>query len=107
MKTQLASLESTRQRLEIAPELGGAVVRWDWKSEKGWAPVFRRWDHESDDRYTFSCFPLVPWSNRITQGGFEHDGMFYPVRPNRAGEAYPIHGDGWLQKWKIVDEGDY
>lgn len=106
MKPSLSSLETTQQRLEIAPELGGAVMRWDWKSQQGWNPIFRRWDQASDDRYTFACFPLVPWSNRITQGGFEQDGIFHPVRNNRAGEAYPIHGDGWLQAWQVTDSTD-
>jgi aldose 1-epimerase len=44
---------------------------------------------------------MVPWSNRIGGGGFEQNGRFYPMQPNRAGEPYPIHGDGWIQPWLI------
>jgi aldose 1-epimerase len=43
----------------------------------------------------------VPWSNRISGGGFSHAGQFHPIQPNRSGEAYPIHGDGWLQPWRL------
>lgn len=51
--------------------------------------------------YTLASFPLVPWSNRISQGGFEHNGTRYDMRPNRVHEPYPIHGDGWLQSWTL------
>ncbi|MFB2351563.1 aldose epimerase family protein, partial [Priestia megaterium] len=35
-------------------------------------------------------------------GGFAQDGHFHPMQPNRAGESYPIHGDGWLQAWQLA-----
>ncbi len=94
------------QRLRLLPELGGSVASWEWKTVNGWTPVFRPWDGESADRYSFACFPLVPWSNRISGGGFAQDGIFHAVRANRLDEHYPIHGDGWLQAWKIAEQDD-
>jgi aldose 1-epimerase len=102
MANEIITLETPAQRLQLVPRLGGGVAAWDWKSEAGWTPLFRPWDRASEDRYTLACFPLVPWSNRITAGGFDFDGVHYPVRPNRAGEPYPIHGDGWLQPWRVT-----
>jgi aldose 1-epimerase len=101
MGSPIISLESATQRLQLLPTLGGSVASWDWKAEEDWTPIFRPWNGLSEDRYTFACFPLVPWSNRMTHGGFDHDGVFYLVRPNREEEPYPIHGDGWLQEWQI------
>ena len=101
MNEQLLLLEDANQRLRLLPRLGAAVASWDWKTARGDVPLFRRWDEKSDDRYTFACFPLLPWSNRITQGGFAHQGAHYPIRPNRVGEPYPIHGDAWLQAWQV------
>jgi aldose 1-epimerase len=98
------TLENDTQRLQLAPELGGSVAAWYWKLGNNWSPLFRPWDGRSDDRYTLACFPLVPWSNRITEGGFEQDGAFYPVKTNRADEPYPIHGDGWLQAWQVAEQ---
>lgn len=106
MTAAIISIESATQRLQIAPELGGGVTAWDWKGTSGWMPIFRPWDGASGDRYTLACFPLVPWSNRITHGGFEHEGVFYPVHANRTEEHYPIHGDGWLQAWKVAEHGE-
>lgn len=106
MATNIIALESETQRLRLAPELGGSATGWDWKAGNGWSPLFRPWDGASGDRYTLACFPLVPWSNRITQGGFDYDDTFYPIRANRTAEHYPIHGDGWLQAWQVAERAD-
>ena len=102
MPNEIVTLESGNNRLQLVPDLGGGVAAWNWKAANGWTPMFRPWDGQTEDRYTLACFPLVPWSNRITEGGFEQDGKFYPIALNREGEAYPIHGDGWLQPWKVT-----
>ncbi len=103
MSDDLISLQSDTQALQIAPTFGGGVTAWNWMTEHGWTPLFRPWDGASGDRYSLACFPLVPWSNRVAQDGFEHDGHFYPLHPNRAEERYPIHGDGWLQAWQVQE----
>jgi len=99
----VAVLQHERQRLSVLPGLGGSLASWEYQAQGQWTPLLRPWNGSSD-LYTTACFPLVPWSNRITADGFIHRGQHYPVRPNRAGEAYPIHGDGWLQAWQIVTQ---
>jgi len=106
MTADIITLESDTQRLHVSPVMGGSVTAWDWKAGEQWAPVFRPWDGISGDRYTLACFPLVPWSNRITQGGFEYEGAFYPIHANRTEEHYPIHGNGWLQSWQVAERAD-
>jgi aldose 1-epimerase len=103
---EMVTLEKDRQRLRVLPDAGGSLAAWDWKTVNGWTPLLRPWDGRSEDRYTLACFPLVPWSNRITGGGFELDGVFHPIRNNRTDEHYPIHGDGWLQQWQVSDQSD-
>lgn len=99
MQTTIVTLESPQQTLRLLPLLGGGIASWNWRTQAGAVPLLRPWDEKSEDRYTLACFPLVPWSNRITQGGFAHQGVHYPIHTNRDGEPYPIHGDGWLQPW--------
>ncbi|HEY8609494.1 MAG TPA: aldose 1-epimerase [Noviherbaspirillum sp.] len=106
MADEIVSIESDVQRLELAPRMGGAVTSWNWLAHGGNMPLFRPWNGASPDRYSFACFPLVPWTNRITDGGFEHEGRFHAVQANREGEPYPIHGDGWLQEWEVLEKGD-
>lgn len=92
-------LEHAGQRLGLVPELGGSVAAWQLDGAGAPIDLFRPWDRLSDDRYTMASFAMLPWTNRISRGGFEHAGRFHPITPNRIGETYPIHGDGWLQAW--------
>ncbi|RDI22624.1 aldose 1-epimerase [Pseudacidovorax intermedius] len=98
-------LQHAGQRLAVVPTRGGAVAAWQWLPPQG-APLdlWRPWDG-SDDLYRQASFAMVPWSNRIAQGGFEVAGRFHAMHPNREGEPYPIHGDGWLQPWQLRQTG--
>src|SRR5262249_11836912 len=46
---------------------------------------------------------LVPWSNRVSGGGFSFRGKRYRLDPNLEGEPYPIHGNGFALPWDVVD----
>lgn len=94
-------LEHAGQRLGLVPTLGGGVAAWQLDRPQGRLDLWRPWDGVNEDRYTLANFAMLPWSNRISGGGFEQAGHFYAMAPNRAGEPYPIHGDGWLQRWHI------
>lgn len=98
----IAWIETAQQRLGLVPALGGGVAEWDWLAGGTAVPLWRPWSRDSDDRYELASFAMLPWSNRISHGGFEHHGRWYPMAPNRAGEPYPIHGDGWLQAWSLT-----
>jgi len=95
-------LRHASQRLGLVPTLGGSVAAWQL-DRHGQEPLdlWRPWDGVTADLYQLASFPMVPWSNRISEGGFTHNGRFHPMRPNRDGEPYPIHGDGWLQSWSL------
>ncbi|MBI5719307.1 MAG: aldose 1-epimerase [Burkholderiales bacterium] len=95
-------LEAAGQRLGLVPALGGGVAEWCLVREGVDHHLWRPWSGASNDRYSLASFAMLPWSNRISGGGFEHRGRFEPMRPNRAGEPYPIHGDGWLQPWQVA-----
>ena len=98
-------LRHAGQHLGLVPTLGGSVAAWqldDPRSAAGRVDLWRPWDGATPDLYRLASFAMVPWSNRISGGGFEHAGRFHPLRPNRAGEPYPIHGDGWLQPWELT-----
>ncbi len=102
MKHPITWLEHAGQRLGLVPSLGGGVAAWQLRRGTTWHDLWRPWNGVNEDRYSLASFAMLPWSNRISHGGFEHDGHFYAMAPNRAGEPYPIHGDGWLQAWTIA-----
>ena len=99
------------QRLGLTPSMGGSVTAWVVE-RTGLAPfnLFRAWDgidHDDPLHIAFASYPLVPWSNRISGGGFSGEGTFHAVAPNATGMPYPIHGDGWQQHWQYwqIDAG--
>ena len=51
-------------------------------------------------------FPLVPYVNRIRGGSFIFRGRTVTIAPNMAGDASPLHGDGWLNAWKVERTDD-
>ena len=95
-------LRHAGQRLGLVPTLGGGVAAWQLERAQAPLDLWRPWDGATPDLYQLASFPMVPWSNRISGGGFTHDGRFHPMRPNWDGEPYPIHGDGWLQPWQLA-----
>lgn len=95
-------IENASQRLAVIPELGGSTAWWDVKREGDWKPIFRRYQPSQDERRIIGNFALVPFSNRITGGGIEVDGVFYPMAPNRW-DPYPIHGNGWMHTWEVSE----
>lgn len=98
-------LHHAGQHLGLVPSMGGGVAAWHADGPQGLIDLWRTWDG-SPDMYRLASFPMVPWSNRISAGGFTHEDRFHPMQNNRAGEPYPIHGDGWLQPWEIVQPAD-
>jgi aldose 1-epimerase len=110
--TEIQWLRHAGQSLGLVPSLGGGVAAWQLDSHhavnqtKAVVDLWRLWDGVNADRYALASFPMVPWSNRIGLGGFEQDGIFHHIEPNRDGEAYPIHGDGWLQPWVLTQPSD-
>ncbi|QBQ95876.1 aldose 1-epimerase [Paraburkholderia pallida] len=101
------TLANAYLRLDVAPQLGGGITRFDWRSEGALEPVFRRCERVSArmDPNELACYPLLPYSNRIGEGRFHFGGRDVEVPRNRASEPLPIHGDGWLAHW-AVEEAD-
>ncbi len=97
-------METDEALVEIAPRLGGSIAAFDLKRGEERLPIFRRWTGESENPRALSSSPMVPWFNRISGGGFTFGGKFYPIAPNDPLEPVPIHGDGWISPWDIVEE---
>lgn len=56
----------------------------------------------SRDAGGMSCFPLVPFSNRIGNGRFVFQGRSVSLPPNFPPEPHAIHGFGWQSAWTTV-----
>jgi aldose 1-epimerase len=86
----------------IVPDLGAGLAAYDVVGASGRTPLFRPCrDPSRAGPFDLALNLLVPWSNRISGGGFRFDGRFYPLAPNVPGEPYPIHGNGFSSHWLV------
>ncbi len=100
-------LETEVLRAEIAPALGGAMLRFDAKLGGGaLEPVFRPTSAadaaaEPFEPNTSACYPLVPWVSRLCPATLPTSSGSLAIPPNRPGEPYPIHGWGAYGPWRV------
>ena len=59
--------------VDSAPELGGGIARLDVENK----PVSRPWSGDKHNLFSLAHNVLVPFSNRISCGGFNWNGVNY------------------------------
>ena len=101
--TDILTLEDDRSRVSIVPEMGAGIATLEALTSDGVRPILRPWAGEKTDPFGLGSNLLVPFSNRISGGGFTYDRQFHAISPNLSGEPYPIHGDGFQKAWSIVE----
>jgi aldose 1-epimerase len=101
-------LRSGALGLVLAPRVGGAIARF-WSEETGPAVELLRPTPDAalarHDVWATASFPLVPWSNRIREGGFAFGGRAVSLPLNRPPERHAIHGLGFQTGWTVADLG--
>ena len=104
MIVNLLTLEDQLTRLVLAPAIGGNIVNWSVRSN-GQA-LLRHSDAQaiaSASPLRLACYPLVPWSNRIAQGGFAGPDGWIGLAANSPNDPLPIHGSAWQQPWQVLE----
>ena len=57
----------------------------------------------AEDPTEMSCFPLIPFSNRIRNGRFSFQGKQIKMLTNFPPEVHTIHGHGWKAPWTVSE----
>lgn len=96
----LYTLQSGALRLEVSER--GGVIEGFWHND---TPLLRP-GKQSGVAVESSCFPLVPFGNRVSGNGFEWQGKSYGLEPNVAWDRHYLHGDGWLNDWQCAARSD-
>lgn len=105
MTPTLLELEDHLTHLTLAPELGASIVNWTVRSTG--QPLLRHSDSQALNTGLpgkLGCYPLAPWSNRISEGGFDCPEGWLALTPNSLTDPLPIHGSAWQQPWRIVSQ---
>jgi aldose 1-epimerase len=97
---EIVSLARGDARCDILPHLGGSIGAWS----SGGQQMLRRVSAAglaARDPYATAGFPLVPFSNRIGEGGFAWDGKPVALARNFPPEPHAIHGVGFERPWRV------
>ncbi len=97
----LLSLRAGRIAVDLAPRAGATIARFTVDD----GDVMRPMPPEaiaSGRGNQASCYPLVPYSNRIANGRLTVDGREYVLPSNWPGVRHPMHGEGWARPWEVA-----
>lgn len=72
----------------------GGVIEGFWRDA---TPLLRP-GKKSGVATDASCFPLVPFANRVSGNRFVWQGREYQLQPNVEWDAHYLPGDGWLNR---------
>lgn len=106
MTTPRLTLRSGALEVQLLPGVGGSIVRFDRIVQGDRQPLLRAAGDSITDVLDASCFPLVPFVNRVRDGSFTCDGRTITLAPNMPGDASPLHGQGWRAAWEVTAAGE-
>ena len=104
--TRAVELSAGRLRLELNPSIGGSISAFEWTGDGGPRPVLRKCNGPLRNVLDSASFPLVPYVNRIRGGRFSFRGHEVRIAPNMAGDPSPLHGQGWLNPWRVEEASE-
>jgi aldose 1-epimerase len=98
----LIHLRRSDVTLGLCPAIAGSIAAFRWRGQDVMRPAGTRL-LTAGDPLEASCFPLVPFSNRIADGRFRFEGRAYQLAPNFPPEPHAIHGQGWQNPWQVAE----
>lgn len=102
------TLQAGRAQAVLYPEFGCSLAEFFWQMEGERIDWLRPTSDKAvvgGDPMEFSCFALVPFSNRIREGRFPWAGEAISLPRNWEGSPHPIHGHGWQAPWRVLPVG--
>jgi len=97
------TIQSAHARVDVCAELGAGLLTY---SLADGTSVLRPSPSEIRSPFDLACNLMVPWCNRLSDGGFSVDGTFHPIEPNLPGQSLPLHGNAFQKPWTITKHDD-
>jgi aldose 1-epimerase len=88
-------------RLTLCPALGGSIGGWQRRGVALLRPTPAEALRGGNAR-ALSCFPLIPFSNRIAWGRFSFGGESFQLDRNFGDHPHTIHGNAWQRAWEVA-----
>ena len=106
MAETMLELTAGSLRLKLSPSIGGAISGFEWIGPARRQALLRECNYPLEKVLDAASFPLVPYVNRIRGGRFGFRGREVAIAPNMASDPSPLHGQGWLAPWDVVEQSD-
>src|SRR4051812_20473331 len=100
-EVDMLTLAAGRLKLALSPSIGGAIFAFEWMGAGGAQPIMRKCHSPLENVHEACSFPLVPYVNRIRGANFSFRGREVRLAANMPGDPSPLHGQGWLNPWKV------
>jgi aldose 1-epimerase len=98
---KLIELRRGAFELDLCPSAGGAIAGFRHHGRDLLRPAGATLLSSGNAR-SASCFPLVPFSNRLADARFRFRGKTYRLAKNFPPEPHAIHGQGWENPWDVA-----
>ena len=98
---RIIELEHGHACVRIAPDLGGSITAFTWRDRPVLRPTPSAALADRNVRLA-SCYPLVPYSNRIRNARLVFRGRDYALARNFGAHPHAIHGVGWQRSWSVT-----
>ncbi len=99
--TQLI-LKNEKLSLGILPNCGGSLSFLKYKGKD----ILRPCDPNENEANNSSLFPMIPYTSFISDGHFPYFGITRTVPTNSSISKYPMHGDVWRSKLKVIKQSE-
>jgi aldose 1-epimerase len=97
------TLRAGRLHMTLSPSIGGSISAFEWRDGGLARPILRKCNSPLEKVLDASCFPLIPYVNRIRGGCFAFRGRTVRLEPNMSGDPSPLHGQGWRNPWTVEE----
>ncbi|HEY4169593.1 MAG TPA: aldose 1-epimerase [Reyranella sp.] len=106
---EIVELSNGILRAAVRPALGAGLAYFDYIGGSAPQPLFRPEPVAGPVHpFDLAMIILLPWSNRISGGGFSFAGKRHDLLPNVAGDLFPLHGNAFSSHWTVAGRtGDH
>ena len=98
-------IENNNLFLEISPEMGASIINFRDKRKN--LDIFRPFPKGKKiskyNSYFTGYFPTIPYFGAIQKKSFLKQNKYISLPRTHKFESDTIHGEGWINKWKIIN----
>jgi aldose 1-epimerase len=100
--TESLTITDGAAEVVVLPERGASLAAYDYRAGGEPFPIFRHVEFDESKPFDLANINLMPWTNRVSGGGFTWDGGFIALERNVPGDKFPLHGNGFQLPWRIA-----